>query len=73
MKMEIEWTREEVEALLAATVEGRYPAPPDCTWTAVLHRYDEVVKVRLEKIKKPEPVDDLVPEPAPAATAEGPF
>jgi hypothetical protein len=69
--MEIEWSKGEVEALLAATVEGRYPAPPDCMWTAELYRYEEVVKVRLEK--KPEPVDDLMPEPAPAATAEGPF
>jgi hypothetical protein len=73
MKMEIEWSKEEVEALLAATVEGRYPAPPDCMWTAEWYRYEEVVKVRLEKIVPPKSVDDLVPEPAPAATAEGPF
>jgi hypothetical protein len=72
MKMEIEWSKEEVEALVAATVESRYPAPPDCGWTAEWHRYDDVVKVRLGKIKTPAPVDDLMPHPVPA-DAEGPF
>ena len=57
MKMEIEYSKVEVEALVAATVESRYPSPPDYRWRAD-STYSGRVAVTLEKL-----VDDLTPDP----------
>ena len=65
MKMEIEYSKVEVEALFAATVESLYPSPPDYRWRAD-STYSGKVAVTLEKLE-----DDLMPEPvAPPAVSE---
>ena len=74
MKMEVEFSKVEVEALVAATIESRYPAPPDYKWESEL-RYTDVVTVRLEKIEEPKPATKPEPEaePMPEKAQEPPF
>jgi len=64
MKMEVEFSKDEVEALVKANIESRYPAPPDYRWDAEI-KYNDCVAVRLEKIEAPEPASKPEPEAEP--------
>ena len=64
MKMEVEFSKVEVEALVKANVESRYPAPWDHKWEAEI-KYNDCVVVRLEKIEEPKPATRPEPEAEP--------